>query len=105
MCVVCSFFCLFCRYEGTITGQFFGHTHVDEFQVFYDEETMTRPLSIAYIAPSVTTYINLNPGRLTLQTHQASFIMFYFFFPFLDIFYQLVILVNMGSENETYLQK
>ncbi|XP_063058906.1 sphingomyelin phosphodiesterase [Engraulis encrasicolus] len=50
------------RYEGTITGQFFGHTHVDEFQVFYDEETGKRPLSVAYIAPSVTTYIDLNPG-------------------------------------------
>ncbi|XP_072515418.1 sphingomyelin phosphodiesterase [Salminus brasiliensis] len=50
------------RYEGTITGQFFGHTHVDEFQMFYDEETMTRPVGVAYIAPSVTTYINLNPG-------------------------------------------
>lgn len=50
------------RYEGTVAGQFFGHTHVDEFQMFYDEETLTRPLGVAYIAPSVTTYINLNPG-------------------------------------------
>ncbi|KAM6985801.1 sphingomyelin phosphodiesterase [Aplochiton taeniatus] len=50
------------RYESTITGQFFGHTHMDEFQMFYDEETMTRPVGVAFIAPSVTTYINLNPG-------------------------------------------
>lgn len=50
------------RYESTITGQFFGHTHMDEFQMFYDEETLTRPLGVAFIAPSVTTYINLNPG-------------------------------------------
>ncbi|KAJ8342378.1 hypothetical protein SKAU_G00323060 [Synaphobranchus kaupii] len=50
------------RYESTVTGQFFGHTHVDEFQMFYDEETLTRPLGVAFIAPSVTTYINLNPG-------------------------------------------
>lgn len=55
-------FILYIRYESTITGQFFGHTHVDEFQMFYDEETMTRPLGVAFIAPSVTTYINLNPG-------------------------------------------
>lgn len=52
----------FSRYESTITGQFFGHTHVDEFQMFYDEATMSRPLGVAFIAPSVTTYINLNPG-------------------------------------------
>lgn len=50
------------RYESTIAGQFFGHTHTDEFQVFYDEETLTRPLSVAFVAPSVTTYVNLNPG-------------------------------------------
>ncbi|XP_036379011.1 sphingomyelin phosphodiesterase [Megalops cyprinoides] len=50
------------RYESTVTGQFFGHTHVDEFQMFYDEETLTRPLGVAFIAPSVTTFINLNPG-------------------------------------------
>uniref|UniRef100_A0A3Q4AJ71 Sphingomyelin phosphodiesterase n=1 Tax=Mola mola TaxID=94237 RepID=A0A3Q4AJ71_MOLML len=51
------------RYESTITGQFFGHTHLDEFQMFYDEPTMTRPLGVAFIAPSVTTYINLNPAQ------------------------------------------
>ncbi|XP_069002445.1 sphingomyelin phosphodiesterase [Embiotoca jacksoni] len=50
------------RYESTVTGQFFGHTHMDEFQMFYDEATMTRPLGVAFIAPSVTTYVNLNPG-------------------------------------------
>ncbi|XP_048860802.1 sphingomyelin phosphodiesterase [Brienomyrus brachyistius] len=50
------------RYEGTIAGQFFGHTHMDEFQMFYDEETLTRPVGVAFIAPSATTYINLNPG-------------------------------------------
>ncbi|XP_029029048.1 sphingomyelin phosphodiesterase [Betta splendens] len=50
------------RYESTIAGQFFGHTHVDEYQMFYDEATMTRPLGVAFIAPSVTTYVDLNPG-------------------------------------------
>lgn len=50
------------RYESTVIGQFFGHTHLDEFQMFYDEATMTRPLGVAFIAPSVTTYVNLNPG-------------------------------------------
>lgn len=50
------------RFEGTIAAQFFGHTHLDEFELFYDEETLSRPVSIAFVAPSVTTYINLNPG-------------------------------------------
>ncbi|XP_077155095.1 sphingomyelin phosphodiesterase isoform X1 [Ranitomeya variabilis] len=50
------------RYEASIAAQFFGHTHLDEFEIFYDEETLSRPLSVAFIAPSVTTFINLNPG-------------------------------------------
>lgn len=61
------FFFFFSRYESTITGQFFGHTHLDEFQMFYDEATMTRPLGVAFIAPSVTTYVNLNPGEFINQ--------------------------------------
>ncbi|KAG6920321.1 sphingomyelin phosphodiesterase 1, partial [Chelydra serpentina] len=51
------------RFEGTIAAQFFGHTHVDEFEMFYDEETLSRPVSVAFVAPSVTTYVNLNPGE------------------------------------------
>ncbi|XP_054829486.1 sphingomyelin phosphodiesterase isoform X1 [Eublepharis macularius] len=50
------------RYEGTVAGQFFGHTHVDEFEMFYDEETLSRPVGVAFVAPSVTTFVSLNPG-------------------------------------------
>lgn len=50
------------RYEDTILAQFYGHTHMDHFEVFYDYANNSRPISIAYIAPSVTTYQRLNPG-------------------------------------------
>ncbi|KAF2346196.1 Metallo-dependent phosphatase-like [Trinorchestia longiramus] len=52
----------YCRYESTITAQFYGHTHYDELEVFYDDDDVTRPISIAYVGPSVTTYPDLNPG-------------------------------------------
>ena len=52
-----------CRYEGTITGQFFGHTHYDELEIFYDADSdFQRPVSVAYIGPSVTPFTSLNPG-------------------------------------------
>lgn len=60
--------CLLSRYENTVAGQFFGHTHVDEFEVFYDEETLSRPVSVAFLAPSATTYISLNPGEAMAVT-------------------------------------
>lgn len=50
------------RYESTIAAQFFGHTHYDEFQIFYDTTNLGRALSIAYIGPSVSPYFELNPG-------------------------------------------
>lgn len=50
------------RYESTIVAQFFGHTHYDEFELFYDTDDLRRALSIAYICPSVSPYYQLNPG-------------------------------------------
>uniref|UniRef100_A0A8D0GAV7 Sphingomyelin phosphodiesterase n=1 Tax=Sphenodon punctatus TaxID=8508 RepID=A0A8D0GAV7_SPHPU len=59
------------RFEGTVAGQFFGHTHVDEFEMFYDEATLSRPVSVAFVAPSVTTFINLNPGYRVYEVDGA----------------------------------
>ncbi|XP_035688596.1 sphingomyelin phosphodiesterase-like isoform X2 [Branchiostoma floridae] len=50
------------RYESTVAAQFFGHTHRDHFELFYDMKNRTRPTNIAYIGPSVTTYQYMNPG-------------------------------------------
>lgn len=50
------------RYESTITAQFFGHTHFDEFSLFYDPKDLGRAVGVSYISPSVTPFINLNPG-------------------------------------------
>jgi sphingomyelin phosphodiesterase len=50
------------RYEKTVAAQFYGHTHFDEFSLFYDEEVPSRPVGVAYIGPSVTPYYDLNPG-------------------------------------------
>ncbi|XP_067142127.1 sphingomyelin phosphodiesterase-like [Centruroides vittatus] len=49
------------RYNDTVTAQFFGHTHMDEFEVFYDTDTATA-INVAYIGPSITTYNSVNPG-------------------------------------------
>lgn len=59
--------CFLTRYEATIASQFFGHTHFDEFEVFYDEVYRGRATSIAYIGPSVTPYYGLNPGYRIYQ--------------------------------------
>uniref|UniRef100_A0A1X7T6Y9 Sphingomyelin phosphodiesterase n=1 Tax=Amphimedon queenslandica TaxID=400682 RepID=A0A1X7T6Y9_AMPQE len=52
------------RFENTIAGQFFGHTHSDTFTVLMDFETSStpRPYSVWYNGPSVTTYSYQNAG-------------------------------------------
>ncbi|XP_063219326.1 sphingomyelin phosphodiesterase isoform X2 [Bacillus rossius redtenbacheri] len=57
-----NYFEIINRYESTIVAQFFGHTHFDEFQLFYDSKDLGRVTSVAYIGPSVTPYSDLNPG-------------------------------------------
>ncbi|CAF4760111.1 unnamed protein product [Rotaria sp. Silwood1] len=57
-----NFYKIVNRYENTIAGQFYGHTHYDEFLMFYDEEDQKRPVSMAYMGPSLTTSSYLNPG-------------------------------------------
>ncbi|KAI5755410.1 hypothetical protein M8J77_016576 [Diaphorina citri] len=57
-----NYYSIINRYEATIAAQFFGHTHFDEFELFYDKEDMSRTTNIAYIGPSVTPYYDLNPG-------------------------------------------
>ncbi|XP_062576027.1 sphingomyelin phosphodiesterase-like [Saccostrea cucullata] len=50
------------RYENVIAGQYFGHSHTDWYEVFYDDVTFKRPTSVLYIPGSVTTFADLNPG-------------------------------------------
>lgn len=47
-------------YKNIIRGQFFGHTHLDEIRIYYTEKK--EPISVAYLAPSVTTYFNVYPA-------------------------------------------
>ncbi|XP_003743760.1 sphingomyelin phosphodiesterase [Galendromus occidentalis] len=49
------------RFSTTITGQFYGHTHYDEFRVFYAPDRST-PVGAAFIAPSATSYSSVNPA-------------------------------------------
>ena len=54
------------RFNQTIRGNFFGHTHEDEFGVFYNNNATVKSadtaVGVGYIMPSVTTYQDLNAG-------------------------------------------
>eukprot|EP00331_Platyophrya_macrostoma_P010976 CAMPEP_0176429406 /NCGR_PEP_ID=MMETSP0127-20121128/13695_1 /TAXON_ID=938130 /ORGANISM="Platyophrya macrostoma, Strain WH" /LENGTH=283 /DNA_ID=CAMNT_0017811211 /DNA_START=960 /DNA_END=1811 /DNA_ORIENTATION=- len=46
------------RFSYTIRGQFFGHTHYDQFQVFYGVENKSEPVGLQLVAPSLTTFVD-----------------------------------------------
>jgi len=54
------------RFSATVTGQFFGHTHLDEFSVLYANNATIRDensaVGVAWIAPSITPYTDMNPA-------------------------------------------
>ncbi|KAJ6645977.1 Sphingomyelin phosphodiesterase, partial [Pseudolycoriella hygida] len=57
-----NYFKIIERFQATVTGQFFGHTHGDEIEVFLDPKNLSRAINVAYIAPSITPFTNFNPG-------------------------------------------
>ncbi len=51
------------RFESIIMGQFYGHTHKDEIQIFYDtSEKPSRPVNSLYVGGATTAYTDANPG-------------------------------------------
>ncbi|KAI7866585.1 Metallo-dependent phosphatase-like protein [Spinellus fusiger] len=58
-----------------ITGQFFGHTHHDELQLFYSNSTQnaSEAIASAYIAPSITPFADLNPGFRIYKVDSETF--------------------------------
>ncbi|XP_054154575.1 sphingomyelin phosphodiesterase-like [Oppia nitens] len=60
------------RYTETITGQFYGHTHYDEFRVYYANGNSSRPTGAAFIGPSVSPYVHskhlmINPAYRVIK--------------------------------------
>ncbi|GAB6031404.1 hypothetical protein CHUAL_009181 [Chamberlinius hualienensis] len=49
------------RYRKTIAGHFYGHTHYSMFEVVFNKKG-DEPISVAHIAPSITTANKLQPA-------------------------------------------
>ncbi|TKR82050.1 hypothetical protein L596_015827 [Steinernema carpocapsae] len=52
------------RFEDTVVVQFFGHMHSEQYYMMYEnpDDFHSRPTSVVYAAPSVTTYSSFNPA-------------------------------------------
>ncbi|GMT05039.1 hypothetical protein PENTCL1PPCAC_27213 [Pristionchus entomophagus] len=58
-----NFYDIVNRFENTIAAQFYGHTHNDHFQVYYEDSNPSgRATHFNFITPSITTYSFNNPA-------------------------------------------
>jgi len=60
------------QYKDTVAAQLYGHTHYDEFHIFNDRATNTKPFSVALIPGSLTTYQNFNPSFRVYTYNRTS---------------------------------
>ncbi|CAL4074481.1 unnamed protein product, partial [Meganyctiphanes norvegica] len=50
------------RFSTTIRGQFYGHSHFDEFRLHYDTDATDIPVGVEYITPNNGPFHHLNPA-------------------------------------------
>lgn len=50
------------RFESTVAAQFYGHTHNEEYKIFYDQVERARATNVAFVGGSLTPFSNLNPS-------------------------------------------
>ncbi|XP_046674726.1 sphingomyelin phosphodiesterase-like [Homalodisca vitripennis] len=61
------------RFQSTIVGQFLGHTHRDQFYVYYSPRT-NKPVSVAWNGGSVTPFTNVNPNYRIYTIHKQTLV-------------------------------
>lgn len=55
-----------------IKGQFFGHSHFDEFRIVHEYFNYSNVAGVIYTAPSVTTYSNRMPSFRVYDVNSAN---------------------------------
>jgi len=62
------------RFQDTILAQYFGHTHRDEFRVLVSTSNKPKPISVAYIGPSITAFTENNPSYRVYYTDKQGYV-------------------------------
>jgi sphingomyelin phosphodiesterase len=56
------------RFKDKIVGQFYGHSHADEFRVIYSNNNFSKPVGSQFVSPSLGTYTLFNSAYRTYKT-------------------------------------
>ncbi|XP_058823032.1 sphingomyelin phosphodiesterase-like [Topomyia yanbarensis] len=61
------------RFAHIIEGQFNGHSHVDEFNVYYRKDDPSVAVNVAWNGGSTTTFSRLNPNYKVFYVDRTNF--------------------------------
>lgn len=64
------------RFRNTIGGQFNGHSHRDEFEIFYDVATGQHAVNVAWNGGGATAYVALNPNYVLYYVDRVNYVSF-----------------------------
>lgn len=62
------------RFWNTISGQFIGHTHRDEFNIHYSRDDPSHPINVVWNGGSATSYSFVNPNYRIYTVDQTTYV-------------------------------
>lgn len=73
------------RFRNTIKGQFFGHTHKDQFEVVSSLQEGQTPAGVIYVVPGMTSYSYHKPCFRLYEADQSTYEILNFYTYCLDV--------------------
>jgi sphingomyelin phosphodiesterase len=62
------------RFHNIIGAQFNGHSHVDEFEVYYDRTSGTHAVNVAWNGGGATAFRRLNPNYIMYYVDRTYYV-------------------------------
>lgn len=62
------------RFHRIISGQFNGHSHSDDFNIYYATGNINHAINYAWNAGATTTYTNLNPAYVLYYVDRVLYV-------------------------------
>lgn len=85
------------RFRNTIRGQFFGHTHKDQFEVVESLQTGQPPAGVVYVVPGMTSFSYHSPCFRLYEADKSTHRILNFYTYCLD-------LATANTDNATFPQ-
>lgn len=77
------------RFHMIIGAQFNGHSHLDEFEVYYDSPTANHAVSVAWNGGGATAYHSVNPNYIMYYVDRVHYVRVQFLFS-VGLFYDFM---------------